>query len=233
MGTFHPLPTPVSEPENTNHSLCPPTERNNLVNLKYSKEFDCPAFTGTAEKLNYIVDFDNSTEPPRKRKKQRWTRKRKLSQTRYLKNGDDNLLTRERLLEGSCGDHIKLYGLEENSHAMDWFASIMPMTQKDNKYNANVANVKGDVMTKFSVSNWAAYSNTKVMMANVSANGHVFERKSKISKLHDIMKMLGVYILDSLMPLPQLHQKMQPQSKEKTHVNNFIAFCIGTLGDMN
>ena len=40
--------------------------------------------------------------------------------------------------------------------------------------------------------------------------------------------MIGVYIIDGLSPTPELTQKMQPQSKERTHGNDFIAQHIGT-----
>jgi hypothetical protein len=36
---------------------------------------------------------------------------------------------------------------------MDWFTALMPMMPKDNLEDALVPNVKGDLRTKFAVSN--------------------------------------------------------------------------------
>lgn len=38
--------------------------------------------------------------------------------------------------------------------------------------------------------------------------------------------MMGIYIIDGLALSPRLLQKMQLQSKQRTHGNNFIASCI-------
>ena len=39
--------------------------------------------------------------------------------------------------------------------------------------------------------------------------------------------MIGTYILDGLAPSPQFIWKMQPQKKQPTHGNYFVASCIG------
>ncbi len=90
-----------------------------------------------------------------------------------------------------------------------------------------VTNVKGDKTTKFAVSNWTAYSNTKAMMNNAGKEGHIFAGKHKLFTNRDIVAMLGVYITNGLAPSPQLTQKMQPQSKQPTHGNDKVASAIG------
>ena len=60
---------------------------------------------------------------------------------------------------------------------MDWFNALMPMRPEDNLEDPAVANVKGDKRSKFSVSNFAAYSNTKATMVNAGEKGHIFEGK--------------------------------------------------------
>ncbi len=62
-------------------------------------------------------------------------------------------------------DFLRWYGLDENSHRMDWFTAFMPQTPNNNMDDPAVANVKGDCRTKFAILNWTAYSNTKAMMA--------------------------------------------------------------------
>jgi hypothetical protein len=60
---------------------------------------------------------------------------------------------------------------------MDWFTAFMPLTPDANKDDPAIANVKGDRKTKFAISNWTAYSNTKVMMCNAREQGHIFASK--------------------------------------------------------
>jgi hypothetical protein len=90
-----------------------------------------------------------------------------------------------------------------------------------------VPNVKGDLRTKFVVSNWTAYSSTKAMLCNTGEKGQIFADKHHPFKNQDIMTMIGVYIIDRLAPSPQLVQKMQPQSKSPTHGNDRIASALG------
>ncbi len=83
---------------------------------------------------------------------------------------------------------------------MEWFTAIMPMTPDDNLEDPSVANVKGGHRTKFAASNWTAYSNTKAMLCNTGEEGHIFAGKHRPFKNQDIMTMLGVYIIDGLVP---------------------------------
>jgi hypothetical protein len=110
---------------------------------------------------------------------------------------------------------------------MDWFTALVPLTPNDNKEDLSVANVKGDRRTKFALSNWTTYSNTKAMLCNAGEKGHIFAGKHCQFKNQDIVTMLGVYIIAGLEPSPQLVQKMQPQSKSPTHGNDRIASALG------
>ena len=105
--------------------------------------------------------------------------------------------------------------------------ALMPMTPDDNKEDAVAANVKGNNTTKFSVSNWMAYSNTKAMLCNAGKPGSIYSGKFKPFSTKDIMQMIGIYILDGIAPSPQVEQKMQPQLKQQTHGNDFMASSIG------
>ena len=64
-------------------------------------------------------------------------------------------------------------------------------------------------------------------MVGAGQPGHIFAGKFKPYSNDDLFKMLGVYIMDGLSPVPQLLRKMQPQSKESTWGNDFIAKHIG------
>jgi hypothetical protein len=110
---------------------------------------------------------------------------------------------------------------------MDWFMAFMPLTPNMNHEDLRAANLKGDKTTKFAISNWTAYSNTKALMYNVGEPGYIFAGKFKQFKNKDILQMIGVYINDGLAPSLQLVQKMQPQNKQPTHGNDRIASVIG------
>ncbi len=97
------------------------------------------------------------------------------------------------------------------------------MTQKNNKSDSVNANVKDDGLTKFSALNWMSDSNTKAMIMNAGTVGHIFKRRNKMFNLYKFMRKIGVYIIKDIVPLPHLVQKVQPQLKQRTHGNDFIA----------
>jgi hypothetical protein len=65
------------------------------------------------------------------------------------------------------------------------------------------------------------------MLIGAGEQGHIFAGKHHPFDNQDIVRMLGVYILDELAPSPQLVQKMQPQSKWPTHGNDRVANALG------
>ncbi len=132
-----------------------------------------------------------------------------------------------RVLGGPNAAFLERYGLDEISHPMDWFTAFVPLTLDMNHEDPGVANIKGNKSTKFAISNWTSYSNTKAMMCNAGEPGHIFARKFKPFKKMDILQMIAVYIIDGLAPSLQLIQKMQLQEKQPTHGNNRIASVIG------
>ena len=103
----------------------------------------------------------------------------------------------------------------------------MPLNPADNIEDEHEANVKGDRVSKFSVANWCSYTNTKASIVNAGEPGHVFAGKYEAFSVRRSFQMIGVYIIDGLSPTPELARKMQPQSKERTHGNDFIAQHIG------
>ena len=111
---------------------------------------------------------------------------------------------------------------------MDWLNSLFPILPEHNLEDTKVANVKDDKgETKFSVSNWAKYTNSKASLVNAGQKGHIYAGRFKPFATEDIMKMMGVYVLDGLAPSPQLIQKMRPQSVDAVQGNDFIAGCVG------
>ncbi len=61
-------------------------------------------------------------------------------------------------------------------------------------------NVKESRTSKFAISN--SYSITKVMMCNKGKEGHIYVGKFKIFETADILKMIGVYIIDGFFQSP-------------------------------
>ena len=54
--------------------------------------------------------------------------------------------------------------------------------------------MKGDRTTKFSVSSWAAYTNSKAKLVNAGGKGQIFEGRWKDFEPEDVMQMIGVLI---------------------------------------
>ena len=109
-----------------------------------------------------------------------------------------------RIDRGPNIDFCRKHGLDEHSHLMDWFNALMLLTPNDNKEDPRKANVNGDRATKFSMANWALYSNTKASLANAGEEAFIFADKCKPFTAADINKMIGVYILYGLSPSPQI-----------------------------
>ncbi len=117
------------------------------------------------------------------------------------------------VLGGPNPTFLEHYDLDKTSHLMDWFTAFMLLIPDMNCEDPGVANVKGNKTTKFAISNWTAYSNTKAMMCIAGELGHILAGKFKPFKNKDILQMIGVYIINGLAPSPQLVQKMQLQEK--------------------
>ena len=211
---------PVPEPENVDLSPWPPTERDATINWKYGfrETFVQVPFTGTTKKMAYVCPEGMNAN----RKKTQ--RKRKRSPTQFSR---PRMPVGPRKVGGPNTAFLRQYGLDKMSHPMDWFTAFMPLTPDANLEDLAIANMKGDKTTKFAVSNWTAYLNTKAMLNNSGEEGHIFAGKHRPFTNKDIVAMLGMYIIDGLAPSPQLTQKMQPQLKQPTHGNDKVASSIG------
>ena len=87
---------------------------------------------------------------------------------------------------------------------MDWFNALMTLTPIHNLEDPVKANVKGDKVTKFAVSNWAVYTNTNALLVNARESHHIYTGKFKPLLPQDINKMLSIYIIGGLTPSLQL-----------------------------
>ena len=219
---LEPDPTPIPEPTNDDGTLRPPTERDAPVNKKYGyrEKFSRTPFQGTTADMTYIA------KGRRSQTRKRYSRKRKRSFTSQV-GTDKSSEAGKRIMGGPSSAFLRRYNLDENSHPADFWSALMPLTPKDNKEDTIKANVKGDRKTKFAVSNWTSYTNAKANLVNAGEEGHIFAGRYTPFTNLDINQILGTYIIDGVAPSPQLLQKMQPQTKQRSHGNDFIASCLG------
>ena len=161
---------PVPEPENVDSIHWPSTKRDATINQKYGfkETFVRVPFTGTTKKMAYTRPEGMSAN----RKKTQ--RKRKRSPTRQ---GHPTMPVGPQKVGGPNTIFLGQYGLNKMSHPMDWFTAFMPLTPDANLEDLAIANMKGDKTTKFAVSNWTAYLNTKAMLNNSGEEGHIFAGK--------------------------------------------------------
>lgn len=177
----------------------------------FKEEFDRIPFAGTTRDLGYATQ-------------KRSPRKRGQRNTESFRLRHEVV---ERVKGGPSEAFLLKHKLDGDSHPMDWFTALMPLTEATNLEDAVKANVTGDGRKKFSVANWAAYSNLKAVIVNAGEPGHIFAGKFKPFSPCDIMKMMGTMIIDGLNPSPQLVFKMRSQKDNRTHGNDFIADTIG------
>ena len=81
---------------------------------------------------------------------------KKLSLTRMMRplNNPYMLPKADPRVEGVPNQKfLEKHNLDEHSRPMDWFVSLMPITQKDNKKSIRNINVTRDVKTMFTISN--------------------------------------------------------------------------------
>ena len=128
-------------------------------------------FTGTTELMRYARPRGASSS---NRQKGDRGKKRRLSPVRQ---GRPSVGIEPRVLGGPNNEFIKRYGLDEASHPMDWFTAFMPLTPDMNRENPAKANVKGDGVSIFAVSNWTQYSNLKAQMVGAGKKGHILVGK--------------------------------------------------------
>ena len=104
--------------------------------------------------------------------------------------------------------HIKKYGLGLGSHAMKWFTSIMPLTPDQNLEDLeDVDPVEDGKGTKFCVSNWRGYLNSKADMAGAGYEGREYENRWIPFTDKILFQMLGLITLDGVSPSPQMEMK--------------------------
>ena len=197
----------------------PQTKRDAAVTQKYrcSCTFKRNKFRGDTSNIGYIIA--NKPKDGLSRKRHHLTKSR---------NSNLKPAVKKRKLGGLSKAHLKLYGLEQKSHLVEWLKSFIPFTLANNKYNADLADVKGDKKTKFAFLDWTAYSNVKGMLVNTGTAGCIYGGKHEQFTNESIMRQMGAMIMDGLVHSPEVMRKMKPQSANQTYRNNFNASLMGS-----
>ena len=86
---------------------------------------------------------------------------------------------------------LENYGLDHNIHPADWFSVFIPFTADENLEEVSDVEANGDGKTKFALSNFTCYTNTKVMIVNASEKGHIFTGMYKPLTSSDLRSILG------------------------------------------
>jgi hypothetical protein len=106
---------------------------------------------------------------------------------------------------------------------MDWFTSILPLTPDQNKEDLdNIDPIESPTGTKFCVSNWRAYLNSKADMAGAGYEGREYQNRWVPFTDMILFQMLGLLALDGIAPSPQMEMKCKPQSVEPSHGNDRV-----------
>lgn len=132
--------------------------------MKYSAQFNRFPFTGTSEKMLYTKDS------PRKHPKPKG---KGFQPSRNLKSNATGV-PQPREMGGPKMDFIKEHNLSRKSHLMNWFNALMTLTPGDNLETLEEVDVTGDSKTKFAISNWTAYTNTKAMLVSADQSGQIY-----------------------------------------------------------
>ena len=191
-----PDPEPVPHPINVDDKLRPPSELEAPElnpRFKYTEVFDRAPFLGTTEHLPISVKRKVSPD------------KRKRRKTGLLSRPDmaarvEPVTYTTRNEGGPNMEHIQRYGLGLHSHPMDWFTSLVPLTPDANLEPLEECDAIGDQKTKFCVSNWRAYLNSKADRAGAGYQGWTYEGRWRQFSDRDVHKCLGTITLDSVAP---------------------------------
>ena len=162
--------------------------------------------------------------PPDKAPRKKKSRRQSISDERH---GREKRVPQPRVHGGPNVDHLRKYGLDLFSKPLDWFRSIMPLYPGDNLEDLKSINAIGDGATKFCVSNWRGYTNTKAQMAGAGEKGCEYEGQWTEMTNVDLFQMLGLITLDRVAPQMQMQRRLRPQSAERTCGNDLLTKCLG------
>ena len=96
-------------------------------------------------------------------------------------------------------DFLKKHGLRENSHTMDWFNALLPMTPKDN--------LEDPFKVKVSCAELGHVLDNEMNNKKCMRKGAHFTGKYRPFKKEDIMQIIGMYIIDGLVRPPGWYER--------------------------
>ena len=219
---IEPAPESIPHPKNKDFDLRPPTEldaKQLNPRLGYSEVFKREPFTGTTKYLPIPVARKLSPQQAKKRKRGLVSPPHMAARVQPKFN--------PRTDGGPNMEHICRYGLGLHSAPIDWFTSLVPLTPDANLEPLHECDAIGDGKTKFCVSNWRAYTNSKADVAGAGYQGWTYGGRWKQFSDQDIQKCLGFLTLDGCAPSFRYQKRCRPQKASRTVGNDEIARCLG------
>ena len=81
----------------------------------------------------------------------------------------------------------------------------------------------------FTIGDWTFFTNLKAQLSNAGKGGTIYTDFVPFT-VEEMMKHIGVYILNGISPLPQVEMKMQPQCDDPFNGNDLVYNALGRNG---
>ena len=102
--------------------------------------------------------------------------------------------------------------LNINSHPAEWFDAFMPRKSKDKD--------------SFSIENLNRWTNVRALMENAGGLGGKYDNFENFTT-NELMKHIGLYLLQALSPSPQVEMKFASQTEDPVNGNDFVFTSFG------
>lgn len=114
-------------------------------------------------------------------------------------------------------EFIRKYNLSLESEPHEWFNAFLPIKKSKTQLQND---------GPFTVGNWCKYMNQKAMYSNAGKGGTVY-RDFVPFTVEEMMKHIGIYILNGVSPSPQVEMKMSPQEQDEFNGNDMVYMALG------
>mmetsp|Transcript_25091 Transcript_25091/g.54722 ORF Transcript_25091/g.54722 Transcript_25091/m.54722 type:complete len:1026 (-) Transcript_25091:83-3160(-) len=114
-------------------------------------------------------------------------------------------------------EFVKKNKLSARSHPVHWFDAFCPSHRKKSESH------------KFHTDQWAAYTNTKAMLANAGPGEAIYPDYVNFTP-KEIRQHLALYMFQGLNPSPQVEMKFKSQRQDEVQGNDFIHNVMGPNG---
>ena len=159
------------------------------------------------QKRNYVQTFDRmvfsgKTELP----------KRYANDAITKKKGEIIFEKRPHNITEVKMKFVRQHKLSRDSHPAHWFQAFLPIKNRG-------------VGMSYSMEHALSWTNLRAMMENGGLGGKY--KDFKHFTLHELMKHIGLYLLQGLSPSPQVEMKFHSQSEDPVNGNDFVHRSFG------